>query len=136
MLNGALFSGPFGNAGAIGSMPLPAPYSQATEDADRTCVQLIHCASRYLVDEQIRKAGFDPDLVLPLSGKEPCGALPPEVEGILDTWLEKVGASMAYAATAAISVIDFEGIVIDGALPKKTVARLTAIVASAIAAPA
>ena len=35
----------------------------------------------------------------------------------LDIWLEQTAKSLAHAAVAAMSVIDFEAIIIDGAMP-------------------
>jgi predicted NBD/HSP70 family sugar kinase len=128
VLNGALLGGPFGNAAAIGSMPLPAHFSQVAEDAGKPTVQLIHCASKYLLDEQLHNAGFDPDLAIPTSGDGQSQQTPREVRDIVDTWIDKAGASLAVAITSAISVIDFEGIVIDGALPSPVTSRLTEIV--------
>ena len=44
----------------------------------------------------------------------------------LDAWIEDVASALAYASVAAISVIDFEAIVIDGAMPANVRDRLTA----------
>ena len=44
----------------------------------------------------------------------------------LDEWIEEAASALAYAMVAAISVIDFEAIVIDGAMPATVRERLTA----------
>ena len=44
----------------------------------------------------------------------------------LDGWIEDVASALAYASVAAISIIDFEAIVIDGAMPPTVRDRLTA----------
>ena len=44
----------------------------------------------------------------------------------LDDWIEETAASLAYASVAAISVIDFEAIVIDGEMPASVRDRLIA----------
>ena len=44
----------------------------------------------------------------------------------LDAWIEAAAGGLALAAVAAISVIDFEAAVIDGAMPAPVRARLAA----------
>jgi predicted NBD/HSP70 family sugar kinase len=44
----------------------------------------------------------------------------------LDAWIEEVAPALAYASVAAISVVDFEAIVIDGAMPANVRDRLIA----------
>ena len=51
----------------------------------------------------------------------------------LDDWIEEAASALAYATVAAISVIDFEAIVIDGALPATVRERLTARTAQVFA---
>ena len=51
----------------------------------------------------------------------------------LDGWIEDAASALAYATVAAISVIDFEAIVIDGALPATVRERLTARTAQVFA---
>ena len=49
------------------------------------------------------------------------------------TWIEACGHAIAQAALSACAVIDFEGVVIDGAFPDSIRARLTDAVQDAMA---
>ena len=133
VLNGTFYNGSFDNAGAVGSMPLPAAYAVEPESADRAVVQLIHCASRYLLYDRLRETGIDPDVAIEGLARGETGELPISVRDIFEAWLQQAAAAIAFATAAVISVVDFEGIVIDGSLPASLVERLTAAVKEALA---
>ncbi|MEZ5448862.1 MAG: hypothetical protein R3E89_07620 [Thiolinea sp.] len=44
---------------------------------------------------------------------------------IVHDWLEQTAPAIAYAITAAVSIIDFEGVIIDGLLPAPLTHDLT-----------
>ena len=50
----------------------------------------------------------------------------------LDQWIGEAAASLAAATVAAISVIDFEAVIIDGAFPAEVRRRIVAETAAAI----
>ena len=50
----------------------------------------------------------------------------------LDRWIEGTAAGLAAASVAAVSVIDFEAVVIDGAFPPEVRRRIVAATAAAI----
>jgi predicted NBD/HSP70 family sugar kinase len=114
VLDGALRPGRTGNAAALGSMPIIAK-------SDAVAVtQLIASASIYQLERRLEAAGIDASSIsaTPESWSE---------FGVqLDDWIEETASALAYAVVAAISVIDFEAIVIDGALPATVRERLTA----------
>src|SRR5271163_1012631 len=114
VLDGALRPGRTGNAAALGSMPIMAKSDVGA------ATQLIACASIYQLERRLEAAGIDASSIsaTPESWSE-FGAL-------LDGWIEETASALAYAMVAAISVIDFEAIVIDGALPATVRERLTA----------
>jgi predicted NBD/HSP70 family sugar kinase len=108
VLDGALWPGPTGNAGALGSMPV------------RGAPQLIASASIYQLERRLERAGVDASSMW---------ATPDAWEDFgphLDGWIEDVASALAYASVAAISVIDFDAILIDGAMPAAVRDRLTA----------
>ncbi len=81
--------------------------------------QLIACASIYQLERRLESAGVDassiwatPDRWIDFGPQ-------------LDSWIEDAASSLAYASVAAISVIDFETIMIDGAMPANVRDRLT-----------
>ena len=103
VINGHIFPGRTGYAGAIG----PLPHSTA----DGRPQQLIHNASLFVLENQLQAAGLDPMLLA--RSPEDWGEIGPE----LDVWLEQTAKSLAFAAVATMSIIDFEAIIIDGAMP-------------------
>jgi predicted NBD/HSP70 family sugar kinase len=114
VLDGALRPGRTGNAAALGSMPI-----MARSDVG-VVTQLMACASIYRLERRLEAAGIDASSIsaTPESWSE---------FGVqLDDWIEETASALAYAMVAAISVIDFEAIVIDGALPATVRERLTA----------
>jgi predicted NBD/HSP70 family sugar kinase len=110
VINGHIFPGRTGYAGAIGPLPHSA--------ADGTPQQLIHNASLFVLENQLRVAGLDPMLLA--RSPEDWGEIGPE----LNIWLEQTSNSLAFAAVATMSVVDFEAIIIDGAMPADVRAEL------------
>jgi predicted NBD/HSP70 family sugar kinase len=103
VLNGAVFSGSGGNAGAIGSMPVPAHGKKP--------IQLIDAASIHLLESRLKTAGIDPS---------PLWLQPENWTGFekhLDAWIAGIAPSLAYAIAATCSVVDFPAVIIDGAFP-------------------
>ena len=105
VLDGALCIGRTGNAGAVGSMPV-RPAGRAARAA----------AHRLRLDLSARSAGS------PSAGADPSSIWPTpaawaDFGAPLDAWIDEAAEALAYASVAAISVIDFAAIVIDGAMP-------------------
>ncbi len=114
VLDGALRPGRTGNSAALGSMPIMA------KSDGGGARQLIAFASIHHLERRLEAAGIDASsLSLTPESWAPFGAQ-------LDGWIEEAASALAHAALAAISVIDFEAIVIDGALPATVRDRLTA----------
>ena len=114
VLDGALWQGRTGNAGALGSMPVMA------ESGAGAAPQLIARASIYQLERRLERAGVDASSMW--ATPDSWADFGPH----LDAWIEDVASALAYASVAAISVIDFEAIVIDGAMPAAVRDRLTA----------
>ena len=110
VINGHIFQGRTGYAGAIGPLPHSAP--------DGTPQQLIHNASLFVLENQLQAAGRDPMLLA--RSPENWGEIGPE----LNIWLEQTANSLAFAAVATMSVVDFEAIIVDGAMPADVRAEL------------
>jgi predicted NBD/HSP70 family sugar kinase len=113
VLDGALRPGRTGNAAALGSMPIMAKGDSGAAP------QLIACASIYQLERRLEASGVDSSSIY--ATPESWG----EFGAQLDGWIEDAALALAYATVAAISVIDFEAIVIDGALPATVRERLT-----------
>jgi predicted NBD/HSP70 family sugar kinase len=106
VLNGSLYPGHAGYAGAFGSILVPDPSGNGAPQS------LIRCASLYILENMMRKEGTDPSILGRSSNDWS------EAGSALEGWIEQAANSLSVAIVSAISVIDFEAIVIDGAFPK------------------
>lgn len=110
VINGSLYAGRSGNAGALGSMPVPG--------ADGRASQLIDVASITALEKVVTELGRDPS---PLwASPDDWGAMGDE----LTAWIDQAGKGIAQAVIAASSVVDFEAAIIDGWLPVGVRARI------------
>ncbi|MGY8683585.1 ROK family transcriptional regulator [Bradyrhizobium sp. UFLA05-153] len=113
-LNGSLFPGRSGNAGALGSMPI----MRREENGATSLQQLIRTASIYRLERRLIAAGrHGTDIWLSpddwSSFDEP-----------LEAWIAEAAEALAQAIAASLAVIDFEAIIIDGAFPVDVRRRL------------
>jgi predicted NBD/HSP70 family sugar kinase len=99
VIDGSLFPGRSGNAGAFGALPMAGGK------------QLLHEASLYVLEQKIRARGSDP-LMLVQSPGDWSKAGP-----ALQRWISSAAKALGHAAAAAMSIIDFDAIIIDGAMP-------------------
>ncbi len=110
VLNGSLYTGRKGNAGALGSMPAP--------DSRGAGRQLIDVASLATLVELHRAHGHPvPDLREPSENWR-------FQEDVLERWCSLATNGIADAITAATSVIEFESVLIDGRIPEGLRARI------------
>jgi predicted NBD/HSP70 family sugar kinase len=108
VLNGALYPGRAGYAGAFGSVLVPDG-----NDANRPAAKsLIRCASNYILENILRNEGKDPSILW----RSPDDWS--SVDSTVDAWIEQAATSVSIAIGSAISIIDFEAIVIDGSFPR------------------
>lgn len=118
VLDGRLYGGRTGNAGALGSMPVPGPDGKPT--------QLIDRASIAVLEQALAARGIDASHLW--TSPQDWGDIGPE----LDAWIAGASEALAYAVVAASSVIDFEAAVIDGWMPLCVRRRLVEAVATAV----
>lgn len=118
VLNGGLYGGQSGNAGAVGSMPVPGPDGQPT--------QLIDVASLAILEKALNARGLDATYLW--TQPEDWRGEEPEFE----TWFRDAGRALAYAIVSASAVIDFEAAIIDGWMPAEARRRLVAGVQQAL----
>ena len=114
VLNGSLFQGRTGNAGALGSMAVPGP------GAVGMAQQLIRSASIYVLEKKLAATGSDPMLLWQNTGDWA------EFGQTLDDWIDQASASLAVAALSAVAVLDCATVIIDGAFPVAVRGRLVA----------
>nr|WP_210730663.1 ROK family transcriptional regulator [Roseibacterium persicicum] len=119
VLEGRLFQGPTGNAGAVGSMPVP--------DSAGRIRQLIDLASLATLEARLRAAGLDSD---GLWTSPVHWDLPPD---ILSAWVDEAADAIAHAIHAALAVLDFSAVKIDGWMPAALRRDLTRRIAARLA---
>ena len=111
VLDGNLVTGRNGNAGALGPLPVPA------KDG-RTSRQLVQCASIYLLENQLATEGADPSAIWQSPDSWFNFGKP------LDDWIDEAADGLAYGSVAALSIVDIEAVIIDGAFPSGVRTRL------------
>lgn len=112
-LNGSLFPGRRGNAGALGSMPV-----MGREAGDTGVQQLIRTASIYRLERRLVAAGRrGSDIWLAPDAWSGFGAP-------LEAWIAEAAEALAQAVAALMAVIDFEAVIIDGVFPADIRRRL------------
>ncbi|HVY98507.1 MAG TPA: ROK family transcriptional regulator [Dongiaceae bacterium] len=122
VINGSVFTGSGGNAGAIGSMPVPTPQGRSGSKS----VQLIDAASVHMLESRLKAAGIDPS---PLWRQpQDWSSLAPH----LDAWIAEIAPPLAHAIVATSSVIDFPAVIIDGGFPAEVRRRIVAATQSAM----
>lgn len=120
VLNGALFPGRSGNAGAIGPLPVPQPGGGQQ--------QLLRLASLYELERRLEKAGKQTGWLW----SRPDAFLDGDVAEEVGAWIAQASQAIACAAMAATSIIDFEAVIVDGAFPAAIRDRLVAAITAAL----
>ena len=123
VIDGRLYRGEQGNAGAIGSMPT-GPAGPGNPPG-----QLIHSASIFLLERELEAAGIDPSAALSATLADGGGE---RADAIFDAWAETACAELSRAVVSALSVIDFQEVVVDGFLPPSWRDRFTQRLSAAV----
>lgn len=114
VLNQSVYEGTKGNAGAFGPLRVG--------DKDGRTQQLLDVASVHVLEKALIEAGHNPrDL---WEQPQDWSAFPVEV----DNWIDAAAHAIAQACISVCAVIDFQAVVLDGALPQDVRARLVAAV--------
>jgi predicted NBD/HSP70 family sugar kinase len=116
-LDGLLRHGRTRNAGALGSMPVRT---------GGCWTQLIQHASLMVLEKTVLTSGGDPALLRNPDGDWSTYGL------VLEDWIARSGEALAAASVAGASIIDFEDVVIDGAVPRPVLQGIVEAAASAV----
>jgi predicted NBD/HSP70 family sugar kinase len=108
VLDGRLHMGPHGNAGAVGSLPLP-PTGEAPPP------QLLHRASGLLLEQAFRAHGS------PATAAHDERALGRALWPVTGEWLDETGPALAHTVASAAAMLDLEAVVIDGSMHPQVV---------------
>jgi predicted NBD/HSP70 family sugar kinase len=106
VLDGSLYPGRAGYAGSFGSILVPD-----SDSPEKSTQSLIRRASIYILENQLKDQGKDPSMLR--DSPDGWNGLGPT----LNAWIEQATDSLSMAIGSAISVIDFEAVLIDGAFP-------------------
>ena len=119
VLNGSLFTGKSGNAGAIG------PYPMLNSNGDYE--QVVERASLVALERQIAHSRNNLEFAITSDFE----ALPDE-KTIIDDWSDKSAMAIAHLIIGACSIIDFPMVVIDGKMPPFLKAKVIENIISAV----
>jgi predicted NBD/HSP70 family sugar kinase/biotin operon repressor len=103
VLNGSLYQGRTGNAGALGSISVPRHGGGAE--------QLIRSASLYTLEQALREQNINPDMLW--VDPDDWTAASKQVQD----WTGRAAKAMANACASIASIVECSEIVIDGAMP-------------------
>jgi len=105
VLNNNVFSGPSGNAGSFGTMPI---YGSGPD-----YIRLLDSASIFVLENMLLKDNKDPAILW--QRPDQWG----DLGETLNAWVEQVASSLLMAIIATCSVIDFSAVLIDGGFPEQ-----------------
>lgn len=112
VMNGTVFQGNQGNAGALGSMRTTGPLGESQ--------QLIDTASLHLLESRLVEVGLDPEVLW----RKPQDWS--SLTNYVEPWIGETAQELAKASLSICSVIDFEAVIIDGAFPSDVREELVA----------
>ena len=108
VLNGSVFAGRKGNAGGFGPMRVPG------KEGDR----LVDHASLVVLEHWLAADNREPlDIYHETTDWS-------TLEPYVSNWIHRAARNLAHATVSALAVIDFEGVIIDGAFPAEIRQRL------------
>ncbi|MER5172941.1 MULTISPECIES: ROK family transcriptional regulator [Thioclava] len=119
VLDSKVVVGGKGNAGAFGSLRVPGP--------DGAEVQLLDAASLYLLENAIAREGLDTSALW---------TRPQDWSGFerqLGPWIDTTARALAHAIRSIGAVMDFEAVLIGGAMPEEVRARIVTRTTAALA---
>lgn len=118
VIDNRLFTGPTGQAGAVGTLPVAQP--------DGSTRPLYELASLYRLGQRVIDDGkqLEPLLKLPLDWSS--------VDAEIEDWLEEVVPALAQTVVAAVSLVDVQAVMIDGYIPETVRSRVVRDVAARV----
>lgn len=120
-INGKLFEGSRGNAGAIASLPLTC----SDRDQGASSTQINHISSFNSLDLWASEQGYSPVVF----AMDP---LTPDVETEFAKWCDNAANGLAMAIVSAQAFFDLDFVVIDGNLPAHLLTRVVKATSEAI----
>lgn len=128
VLHGNLESGVHGNAGALASMPVSPSRLSSCPPSESAFETLANRASLFVLRRHLNANGFSIKNISELP------SLMPAAKPFVDEWLTDCADALTFVIFSSLGVLDFEGIVLDGNLPRDLVQELVAKVQTQITA--
>jgi predicted NBD/HSP70 family sugar kinase len=111
VIDGGLYHGPHGNAGAVGSLP----WQTGAGGAPR---QLLHRASGLVLEQLFVSRGW------PGPAAHDERATSSEMWPVVSGWLDDTGPALANTVAAAAALLDLEAVVFDGSMHRRLIGEL------------
>lgn len=118
VLHGNLESGVHGNAGALASMPVSPSRLSSCPPHQSAFETLANRASLFVLRRHLNANGFTIKNISELP------SLMPAAKPYVDEWIADSAEALAFVIFSSLGLMDFEGIVIDGNLPRELVQDL------------
>lgn len=118
VLHGNLESGVHGNAGALASMPVSPSRLSSCPQSESAFETLANRASLFVLRRHLNANGFSIKNISELP------SLMPAAKPFVDEWLTDCADALSFVIFSSLGVLDFQGIVIDGNLPRELVQEL------------
>jgi len=113
VLDGRLHMGPHGNAGAVGSLPLPPSRESSAPPG-----QLLHRASGLVLEQIFKRQGA------PVTAAHDERAVSSELWPLTSAWLDETGPALAHTISSAAALLDLDAVVIDGSMHRQVVGEV------------
>jgi predicted NBD/HSP70 family sugar kinase len=108
VLDGRLHLGPHGNAGAVGSLPVPV-------EGEARPRQLLHRASGILLEQALRRHGA------PALAAHDERAVSRSLWPLTSQWLDEITPALAFTVASTAATLDLDAVVIDGSMHREVV---------------
>lgn len=123
VIDGEPHSGQFGNAGALGSMPL----GLSNGGTDGAAPQLVGAASLVRLEAMHARTGLAP---MAFTDER---ALEAPWEAVTQQWIIEAANAIAFGVTGAACLLDLDGVIVDGAVSRPLLERLIEAIRAAMA---
>jgi predicted NBD/HSP70 family sugar kinase len=113
VIDGHLHAGPRGNAGAVGSLPLPG-------EPRGVAKQVLHAASGLGLEVLFRNNGA------PAAAAHDERALSAKLRPLVERWLDEACPALAMTIASSVALLDLDAVIIDGSMDRTMIKEIIA----------
>jgi predicted NBD/HSP70 family sugar kinase len=110
VVDGRLHSGPRGNAGAVGSLPM--------RNGSGHALQLLHKASGFVLEELLKNHK------IPAAAAHDERSMSPKAWRYTQRWLDEACPALAMTIGSAAALLDVDAVIIDGSMDRRLIVEL------------